>query len=152
MSDAMYCISLWEPWSSLIRLKHKTIETRGWPAPYGLIGQRIAIHSSKRTMRGEIPWWLLVSVFGSATPDFPFGRISCTAIVEGCEPTRDVFANHPNRDTRLERHFGDYTDGRYAWLLGDVKPLVTPIPVRGFQRLWRLDPYVMAQIRQQGGL
>lgn len=32
--------------------------------------------------------------------------------------------------------FGDYRCGRYAWLLGDVRPLDPPAPAAGRQRLW----------------
>lgn len=36
-----------------------------------------------------------------------------------------------------ERHFGDYTGGRWAWLLDNVRPLPTPVPAKGKQGLWR---------------
>ena len=35
-----------------------------------------------------------------------------------------------------ERSFGDWTPGRYAWELVNVKPLPTPIEVKGRQGLW----------------
>lgn len=35
------------------RVPFKTIETRSWPAPKALIGQRIAIHAAKRPMRDD---------------------------------------------------------------------------------------------------
>lgn len=35
-----------------------------------------------------------------------------------------------------ERSFGDYSPGRYAWLLSDVKPLPEPIPAKGALSLW----------------
>jgi hypothetical protein len=35
-----------------------------------------------------------------------------------------------------ERAFGDYTPGRYAWILADVVPLEEPVPARGRQGLW----------------
>lgn len=44
----MRCISLWQPWASLMALREKTIETRHWPLPERLIGQRMAIHAAKR--------------------------------------------------------------------------------------------------------
>src|SRR6185312_15053079 len=40
-------ISLTQPWASLVMLGAKKIETRSWPAPKAMIGQRIAIHASK---------------------------------------------------------------------------------------------------------
>ncbi|KPV50187.1 hypothetical protein SE17_28415 [Kouleothrix aurantiaca] len=35
-----------------------------------------------------------------------------------------------------EYAFGDYTPGRYAWLLSDVQALSTPIPAKGQLGLW----------------
>ena len=32
--------------------------------------------------------------------------------------------------------FGDYSDGRWAWLLTDIKPLAPPVPARGAQGFW----------------
>jgi hypothetical protein len=44
-------LTLWEPWATLIAVGAKTIETRSWAAPPGLIGERIGIHAG-RTPRG----------------------------------------------------------------------------------------------------
>jgi len=44
----MYAITLWQPWATAMAAGFKTIETRPWPAPKNLIGQRIAIHAAKR--------------------------------------------------------------------------------------------------------
>lgn len=41
--------------------------------------------------------------------------------------------------TAQERAFGDYTPGRYAWLLKNVQKLATPIPVKGALGLWEWD-------------
>ena len=41
-----------------------------------------------------------------------------------------------------ERALGDYTPGRYGWVLRDVTP-ITPIPWRGKQGLWRLPTSVV---------
>lgn len=35
-----------------------------------------------------------------------------------------------------ELSFGDYSPGRFAWLLADIRPLSQPIPARGAQGLW----------------
>lgn len=39
------------------------------------------------------------------------------------------------REHDPERPFGDYTPGRYAWLLDNIQPL-EPIPAKGRQGLW----------------
>lgn len=38
--------------------------------------------------------------------------------------------------TPQERAFGDFSEGRYMWLLENVKLLPEPIPAKGLQRLW----------------
>lgn len=38
-----------------------------------------------------------------------------------------------------ERAFGDYSAGRYAWLLADIRALPEPIPVKGALGLWEYD-------------
>ena len=36
-----------------------------------------------------------------------------------------------------EKIFGDYTTGRFAWILRNPIPLDKPIPARGYQKLWQ---------------
>jgi activating signal cointegrator 1 len=38
-----------------------------------------------------------------------------------------------------QRPLGDFTPGRYAWLLDNVRPLPEPIPAKGKQGLWTPD-------------
>jgi activating signal cointegrator 1 len=49
------------------------------------------------------------------------------------EPWPDGETEHVVSD---QRPYGDFTPGRYAWLLADIKPLAEPIPTRGRQGLW----------------
>ena len=42
--------------------------------------------------------------------------------------------------TEQEMAFGDWTPGRYAWELRNVKLLTHPVPVKGQQGLWNWDP------------
>jgi hypothetical protein len=39
------CISLWQPWASLVAVGAKRIETRGWATAYR---GRLGIHAAKR--------------------------------------------------------------------------------------------------------
>lgn len=38
-----------------------------------------------------------------------------------------------------QRPYGDFTPGRWAWLLADVKPVDPPVPARGSQGLWEWE-------------
>lgn len=40
------------------------------------------------------------------------------------------------REVTDQRPFGDYTPGRFAWLLEHIEPLAEPVPARGRQQLW----------------
>lgn len=51
--------------------------------------------------------------------------------------------------TPYERAFGDFSAGRYAWLLADVQPLPKPIAHRGAQRLWNVPEKVEKAIWSQ---
>ncbi|MDR1630067.1 MAG: hypothetical protein LBS36_07650 [Oscillospiraceae bacterium] len=57
----------------------------------------------------------------------------------------NVPKHHPRfNDTIIpsdqELLFGDWTPGRYAWELADVKVLPEPIPCGGKQGLWNWEP------------
>lgn len=105
----MKCISLWNPWASLIACGAKPFETRHWAPPAALIGQTIAIHAAKKVDRDAIGLAEdvyyeqhmgldrlmhekleaqmlgtpdeLVAKFGSAV--FPVGCVVCTATLDG---------------------------------------------------------------------
>ena len=49
--EVMRALTLDQPWVQLMAWGLKNIETRSWPAPRILIGQRIAIHAGKRKPR-----------------------------------------------------------------------------------------------------
>lgn len=46
-------------------------------------------------------------------------------------------ANAHPLDVTHERPYGDFTPGRYAWLLADIKPVDPPVPFKGGQGLTR---------------
>ena len=94
----MKALTLHEPYASLIASGRKRFETRGWPPPRGLIGERIAIHAAKHrgpTVRAAIeqhyPGFRVTCPLPRATDAlhaahadgrilrFPLGRIIATA-------------------------------------------------------------------------
>lgn len=130
-TSTIKCVSLWQPWASFIAEGLKHVETRSWPAPASIIGARIGIHAAKT--RDGIP-----RAFGSVALSYwqaqiernsgplPFGAIVATAVVEACVPVERLKADP----------FGDYTPGRYGWILTDVQKLAEPIPCRGAQGIF----------------
>lgn len=45
--------------------------------------------------------------------------------------------------------YGDFTPGRWAWLLANVRPLAEPVPARGAQGLWNLPADVEVAVTAQ---
>ena len=129
----MRAITLWQPWASLIAYGIKDKETRSWCPPSHLIGQRIAIHAAKRPTQGSEMRAVraLVSLpfeaWTPAGPDaLPLGVVLATARLVAASRTEDVVPDI----------FGDYTPGRWAWLLTDIERLEVPVPARGYQGFW----------------
>lgn len=144
----MKAISLWQPWASLVADGAKLIETRHWPAPARLAGERIAIHAAKTRAHlflvGDEPFR---SALGPWPREIPLGVIVATAELIACELiTADLRAEVRSELGAAELVFGDFTDGRYAWHLGRVRPLAEPIPTVGRQGFFDVpDPRTEAR-------
>lgn len=128
-------ISLWQPWASLIG-RGKSIETRNWQTPYR---GPLAIHAAKTQTAMKL---CDVEPFGSALftgplalDDLPFGAIVAVCTLVDCKPTALLFdlVGEP------EYSFGDYSIGRYGWMLEDIRVLDEPIPMRGQQGMWEVE-------------
>jgi activating signal cointegrator 1 len=46
----------------------------------------------------------------------------------------------PPIETTAQLPYGDFSPGRYAWLLADTEPLDEPVPAKGRQGLWEWTP------------
>lgn len=150
----MKAITITQPWATLIAQGHKRIETRSWSTTYR---GPLAIHAGK-----NLPSWVADFVRGEpefttvlgdlfdpgkrALGDLPRGFIVATCQLVAVKfiplhdkgwdwigPTGRRF-HYPVTDRELA--FGDFTVGRYAWLLDDVRPLEKPFPARGALGLW----------------
>lgn len=72
-----------------------------------------------------------------------------------CIPTDDLYEGNPIDGpspygvTGLERALGDYTPGRYGWVLRNVRALPEPVPCRGRHGLWTPPADVLAQVEAQ---
>lgn len=145
----MKALSLWQPWASAIALGRKRIETRHWSTAYR---GPLLIHAAKRPMsRDEIVWFnndfgLLYEVqamgFFHATDmanQLPYGAIVAACQLVDVIPVETIldlgdYTPTPN----AERLWGDYSAGRFAWVLRDIVA-IDPIPATGHQGLWDFD-------------
>lgn len=149
-------ITIWQPWASLIACGAKQFETRSWPTKYR---GPIAIHAAKKPFDTDCYLDRELHVFASALglPDIysfeklPYGAVIATAELVGCHRILNngsgkklsAYLQRANYAREYiqgnELLFGDWTPGRYAWELQDVKLLATPIPAKGKQGLWNWE-------------
>lgn len=171
----MRIITLWEPWSTLLALGEKKIETRGWSTNYR---GPVAIHSAKGGMsQSELICTYLDEPFCSclmkdegfaawaekwktSIPNprhaLPVGHIIAVGDLVGCLPTESigcmsgVFEDYPKLRTVQEKAFGNYEPGRFGLVFVSVKRLREPVPFKSRQgKLLDIDPVTEALVRAQ---
>lgn len=133
----MRAISLWQPYASAIALGLKTVETRHWPTKFE---GPIAIHAAKRWAAAEREFATVEHTLGRLPPRLPLGAFVATARLIGCRFTADV----RHQLGTIERMYGDYSDGRYAWFLTDVVALPEPVPYIGRQGFFNVPDELLA--------
>jgi hypothetical protein len=148
--SSMKAITLTQPWATLVAIGAKKIETRSWSTAYR---GPLAIHAAKgfpNTAR-DICFQEPFSKHIGNYKRLPLGSIVATCeLVSVCEINafqklsckwcvETEWGLLEFELTEEERSFGDYTSGRYAWLLHNVKPLAEPIPAKGALGLWEFN-------------
>ena len=163
----MKAITLWQPWASLVCIKLN--ETRSWYTKYrGPLAIHAAktFPAVARDLCWREPFLKhllkrkLLQTSRAGRYEFryllPLGAIvSTTNLIECCLIKADGLYRAPDGKSfsgpesctefyaplpgEPERSFGDYTPGRYAWILEDVRQLPEPIPAKGRQRLWKWE-------------
>jgi hypothetical protein len=118
----MKALSLWQPWASLIYDERKTIETRHWEMKYrGPLAIHAAMKVDKEACRE----------FGYDPLTIPRGAILCVVQVIACVRFTH---NFPDVD-----QYGDFSEGRYGFLLKMREKFPHPIPAKGHQGMWEWD-------------
>lgn len=123
----MRCVPLHQPWASLVAKGAKRVETRHWPAPRTILGQRVGIHAC--VTRANLHF-CRTSPFNLYVPDeteLPFGAIVATAVISACVEMTESNIAKVRAERPHEIAFGDWTPGRYAWVLKEVMPLSRPV-------------------------
>lgn len=164
----MKALTLHQPWASFVALGMKTIETRSWSTSYrGPLAIHAGVHRPELEMledglAGELydgdgeclaqwsayekrdyeppapppndRWWI------SLAPNFGVEAMPLGCVVATCVLV-DVIATYPHMAVEwpTQMPYGDFTPGRFAWLLRDVQPLERPIKATGHQGLWNWD-------------
>jgi hypothetical protein len=142
-------LSLWQPWAQLIAVGAKQVETRNWRPP-ATLGQ-VVICSAQRSLnlakdvpdsaaRGRIGYALDVAGFVGGAGLW-YGKALCLVSIAS------VCASESLRRTLSddELAFGDYRDGRFGWVLTNLRPFRLPFPVCGRQGIFDVPDYLVAE-------
>lgn len=138
----MKVLSLTEPWATLVISGAKKIETRSWGTSHrGEIGIHAAktFPTSARECCGDPYYREALAAFGvhSWRDLLPrLGHMLGTARLVDCYQFTTSPPPYP------ERAFGDFTRGRYGFVLEGARPLAVPILTRGALGLWGWEPAV----------
>ena len=150
----MKCLTLHQPWASLIACGAKRFETRDWC--HGLeVGDSLAIHAGLKCAKpSDLPVNDAVAIrqaLGLHWSLLPRGVVVCTGRVVGLWRSLGWIAGHEwhldvegRRGTlttlaigRPGLHFGNYSPGRWLFELDQVRPLLNPQPAMGQRKIWQ---------------
>ncbi|MNW44654.1 ASCH domain protein [compost metagenome] len=150
----MKTITIIQPWATLIAIGEKEFETRSWATKYQ---GPLAIHAGKKIDKEiceQEPFKSVLAKHGYTVDNLPTGSIIAKAYLKNCyKVTHLTNGTRPGPvwlsagDLTIgwggimhnEYYFGDYSDGRYAWKLENVRKLVEPITAKGQQGFWNWD-------------
>lgn len=135
----MLALSVQQPWPWLIFYGAKDIENRTWAPPPGLVGQRFAIHASKRRQPLE-PLDIMADVMGWGVEEFWEPKIPQLAELPLGVLLGTVRLAGVTRDGRVGDRKSKWFSGPFGWMIPDPKPLAEPIPCRGSLGLWEVQP------------
>jgi hypothetical protein len=145
----MRCITLYEPYATLILAGAKKIETRSW---WTSVRGTVGIHASKsfpkdcRELCIGDPWineelrriddngrriFEDQDALGGLKPHL--GCVLGTAEIVNCYQFDDKPPEYP------ERAFGNFEEGRYGFVLKNPRWFKKPIPARGALGIWQWE-------------
>jgi len=126
----MKVLTIKEPYATLIKSGVKKIETRSWKTNYrGTIYIHAGISKITNKIKNNKELICLVD-------ELNYGQIICSCELVDCilmtkEFIEKVKENHNEYITGL------YEEGRYAWILDDIK-IIKPIKAKGHLGIWNL--------------
>lgn len=127
----MKVLSIKEPYATLIKNKTKYIETRSWKTKYR---GDIIIHSCKCKSPIKEKIKTLVN-----KEELQYEYMICIAELIDCIYIDEEYANKIEKENYNNFLCGDYTIGRYAWVLKNIRIIKNPIEISGQLGLWNYN-------------
>lgn len=143
----MKVISLLQPWATLVVIGAKKIETRSWNTKHR---GPLLIHASKKMDRSQKELCKTQPFLNALKhlEELPLGKIigsvklietSTTDFFKQCSGGIALNKKYSQQEWETEIAFGDYSPGRFGWLLNDPASFSHHIPFKGSLSLWDLD-------------
>jgi activating signal cointegrator 1 len=139
-------LTLYEPFATLIAHHFKEVETRSWYTSYrGPLAIHAAYHRQDPTELSRVTFAL--GAHGFELPRPTFGAVVCTCDLVACLPAAGAAIRakslkppfEPRRGWAFERQFGNFTAGRWAWILRNVQRLDRAWAAHGQRKLWECE-------------
>lgn len=130
----MRAITLHQPWATLVAIGAKEYETRSWSTNHR---GPLAIHAAKTEdhldLANENPYMReALREYGyRSIMQLPLGKVLAVVELGDCFPVEEMRVLE-----EVEKAFGDFSAGRFAWELRVTWRYPSPIPARGRQGLW----------------
>jgi activating signal cointegrator 1 len=144
-------LTFWQPWATLLVHGIKKIETRPKPTTWTKEKGIYLIHAAQKWSKEQYrlclkePFYNELEKLGynfsivNSLTNIPLGKIIGSIEVTECckiyNPEHFIlpYIFPKGNINGSELHFGDYRDGRYAWLCENSHILKDPIPYKGGQ-------------------
>jgi len=148
-----------QPWATLVAIGANVIETRDWPTKYR---GPFAIHAAKgfppeaQALCRRQPFRDALRAAGYESADeLPRGAVVAVVNLQSllvCDKSTLKEVRSRSKRGELPAHeadFGDFSGGRYGFVLDDVHRVEPPVAARGMLGFWELPPDVEALVRQR---
>jgi hypothetical protein len=134
----MKVLSFLQPWASLTVMGLKKLETRSWSTKHrGELLIHASMGQSGALLAQEPPFLKYITDFSKLPFGAIIGKVQLTDIikVQSLHMSDAVI----NQLTMEERAFGDYSNGRYVWVLEEPELFSKPVKMKGTLGLWNFE-------------
>jgi hypothetical protein len=155
----MKAITMTQPWATLLAVGANRIETRSWPTNFrGPLAIHAALgfppHAAALCRQSPYAEALAAAGYHSAA-DLPRGKIISVGVLEEllrCDQASAASVTRQSRAGQLppgELAFGDFSAGRFGFVMAAMRALPSPVPARGMLGLWTVPPAIEQQVLAQ---
>ena len=135
-------LSILQPYAQLACIGAKWVETRPMLTNYRgelYIHASQSFHRGLRNLCGRYPFRQYIN----SHLDLQTGAIIGKVTLKACMPVETLIAE--GHLSEHERHFGDYSPGRYGWMFDNAVLFDKPIPYNGQLGIWNFDSRIIME-------